>query len=136
MQTVTIAGICQHLQASDLFSDIDPELIELLSPAPEWIEVRGGEDILVQGETGQFFYLLVHGRLGVHVSDEDNKLRRVATIQAGEGVGEMSLMSERPISATVTTLRDSNLVRFSKETFDDLISNKPFRRVKYHPKYH
>ncbi len=125
MQTVTIAGICQHLQASDLFSDIDPELIELLSPAPEWIEVRGGEDILVQGETGQFFYLLVHGRLGVHVSDEDNKLRRVATIQAGEGVGEMSLMSERPISATVTTLRDSNLVRFSKETFDDLISNNP-----------
>lgn len=125
MQAATITEICKHLQASDLFSDIDREIIERLSPAPEWIEVRGGEDILVQGETGQFFYLLVHGRLGVHVSDDTDKPRRVATIQSGEGVGEMSLMSERPITATVTTLRDSNLIRFSKETFDDLINNNP-----------
>jgi NTE family protein len=125
MQTATITQICQHLQTSDIFSGIDRSIIESLSPAPEWLEVRGGENILVQGEVGEFFYLLVHGRLGVHVSDDEDKLQRVATIQGGEGVGEMSLMSDRPITATVTTLRDSNLVRFSKKTFDDLITNNP-----------
>ena len=119
------SAISELLRQSDLFSGIDLEILDQLMPTPELIEVPGGESILVQGDPGEYFYLLVHGRLGVSVKDEDGVPRMVATVQSGEGVGEMSLMSDRAVSATVATLRDSDLVRFSKTTFDNLIAKSP-----------
>ncbi len=119
------SAISELLRRSDMFSGIDLEILDQLMPTPELITVPGGESILVQGDPGEYFYLLVHGRLGVSVEDEDGVPRMVATVQSGEGVGEMSLLSDRAVSATVATLRDSDIVRFSKATFDNLIAKSP-----------
>ncbi len=115
----------KYLRRSELFADMDSRVLSALTPAPEWIEVDGKEDILVQGAEGEYFYMLAHGRLGVSVTTEDGEHMQVATIPAGEGVGEMSLLTTRPITATVSTLRDSALIRFSKATFDSLVNNHP-----------
>ncbi len=117
--------IIQHLKQSELFADMADEVLARLTPPPEWIEVSGGEAILTQGGVGEYFYLLVHGRLGVFIGSDSAHAEQVATVEAGEGVGEMSLLTDRPITATVKTLRDSNLIRFSKASFDSLIKDHP-----------
>ena len=117
--------IIEHLLGSALFRGLDATSLENLTPPFEWISIKSGERILRQGEIGSYFYMLVHGRLKVTVAEDSNRERAVGYVRAGEGVGEMSLISQRAISANVTAQRDSDLIRFSKETFENLVGTTP-----------
>lgn len=125
MTTPTGRTIVEHLLESDLFAGIDAASLEDLRPPFEWISVEGGQRILQQGEIGKYFFMLVHGRLKVTVVGDDGQERQVGNVRAGEGVGEMSLIGHRRITANVTAQRDCNLIRCASETFDNLMRTSP-----------
>ncbi|MDB4905466.1 MAG: hypothetical protein JWO05_250 [Gemmatimonadetes bacterium] len=121
----TRQSLVEHLLGSALFAGIDVATLENLHPPFEWMTVEGGQRILQQGDVGTHFYMLVHGRLKVSVDDADGTERQVGHVSAGQGVGEMSLIGHRTVSANVTAERDSDLIRCSSETFADLLRTSP-----------
>ena len=117
--------IIELLRETDLLGDVPVEIMRSLDPAPEWMSISLGETLITQGDEGQAFYLLVHGRLRVFVTDRDGIKRQVREIFAGEGVGEMSLLTDDRTSASVRATHDCDLIRFSRDSYKQLMKTSP-----------
>ena len=110
----------QHLRA--FLGDIDAEAIALLRRHLEWIDVAAGQALMVQGEAGDSMYLSISGRLKVYVVDDAGVEHMVREMARGQVIGEMSLYTDEPRSATVIAVRDSVLVRLAKADFNRLLA--------------
>jgi NTE family protein len=111
--------LARHLTA--LFGPFDPELLALLERHVTWVEVAGGDTLMTQGEPGDAMYLSVTGRLRVYVREPDGSERKVRDLPRGEIVGEISLYTDEPRSATVVAIRDSVLVRLDRDAFQQML---------------
>ncbi|PYQ18633.1 MAG: hypothetical protein DMF81_24320 [Acidobacteria bacterium] len=70
-------------------------------------------------------YLLVSGRLRAYVERAEGDEIVVGEVGRGEVVGEMALLIDEPRSATVRAVRDSELLKLSKEVFDHFMEKHP-----------
>lgn len=102
--------------------EVEPGALELLQQHLQWVELAGGETLMSQGEPGDAMYLTVSGRLRAYISDDDGRQRMVREITRGQMVGEMSLYTDEPRSATLVAIRDTVLVRLGKAEFKQLLS--------------
>jgi len=113
--------LTQHLHR--ILSDIDAEAINLLRSRLQWVEIAAGETLMHQGDRGDSMYLSISGRLRALVRDDDGVERVVRELGRGEVIGEMSLYTGEPRSATVVAIRDSVLVRLAKADFTNLLAS-------------
>ena len=105
-----------------LFGDIDAADLALLRQQLEWVEVAGGQTLMRQDEPGDAMFLVISGRLRAYVSGEDGAPRLLREMARGQVIGELSLITDAPRSATVVALRDSVLVRLGKPAFLSLLA--------------
>lgn len=117
------AQLVQHLKA--LFGDLDPTVISLLKEQLRWVDLAAGEVLMEQGAAGDSAYLAISGRLRVYVAGDDGTPKMVRELGRGEVIGEMSLYTGEPRSATVVAIRDSVLVALDKPHFDALLARVP-----------
>ena len=115
--------LMQHLRA--FLGPLDAPLIDVLREHLRWVEIAGGQTLMRQGEPGDSMYLLVSGRLRTYVDDEDGMRRLVREVSRGQIVGEISLYTDEPRSATLVAIRDSVLVRLAKADFGRLLASSP-----------
>ena len=96
------------LRAMDFFKRFaDPELWEVVRIG-QWQRLRAGTDIVREGESGDFFCILIEGEARV------TKNRKLLTVLGqGECFGEMAYLARdrRERGATVTASKDSHIVR-------------------------
>lgn len=111
----------QHLQR--MLSDVDAAAIALLRSHLQWVELAAGDTLMRQGEPGDAMYLSISGRLRASVRDDGGEERMVREMGRGEIIGEMSLYTDEPRSATVVAIRDSLLVRLHKSKFASLLAS-------------
>ncbi len=114
------ALLTRHL--AERLGDIGPDALQLLLDHLEWVELPGGATLLKQGDPGDSMYLIVSGRLRAYISDESGHQRMVREISRGQTVGEMSLYTDEPRSATLVAIRDTVLARLPKSRFRQLLS--------------
>ena len=112
-------------QLHALFPDIGEATRAFLLQHLQWVEIAAGESLIRQGEAGDSAYLTISGRLRVYVVGEDGATRMVREISRGEVIGEMSLYTGEPRSATVIAVRDSILVKLAKLHFEAMLLNHP-----------
>ena len=108
------------LKSIDLFSQIPGEdLAQVALIATE--EAReNGEEIFAEGEAGDALYLVLDGKVRVHRGD-----RQIAELGERECFGEMAILDASPRSATVTAVKDTNLLKISREDFQEIMAEKP-----------
>jgi len=82
-----------------------------------WFSLPGGSPLYEAGEEADQFYLLRNGRLGVFRREEGQEPHFLGVVRPGEPVGEMALIAGAPHSATVTALRDSEILALSRDEF-------------------
>ncbi len=107
------------------FGEIQPDTLQFLREHARWVEVAAGEVLMEQGDPGDSAYLSISGRLRVYRSGEDGEARAVRELGRGEVIGEMSLFTGEPRSATVVAIRDSLLARLDKPAFEQLVARDP-----------
>jgi len=83
-----------------------------------------GEVILEQGSAADSLYLIYSGKVRVFRS-RDGKEQELATLVAGDYVGEMEMFTHHGRSANVTALVPSLLLRFSKKDFQEILKQYP-----------
>ena len=111
----------QHLRA--FLGPVDDAALAILREHLEWVEVAAGQTLMAQGEAGDAMYLSISGRLRAYVRDEDGIEHMVREMARGQIIGEMSLYTDEPRSATVVAIRDSVLVRLGKPQFQHLLQS-------------
>jgi len=88
-----------------------------LRPAP----LSAGQVLMRQGEPGDSMYLLLSGRLRASIKTEDGRRLDVGEMSRGEVIGEMSMFTDQPRTATVMAIRDSTVARLDKADFPALL---------------
>lgn len=114
-----------QLQRFSLTQDIGPRAIKALVANSSWFSLPGATVLPRDGDNDEAVFLVVAGALGVYANDESEGDRFVAHIPAGEMVGEMSLLTGEPHSATIVAVRDTQMLRISKVAFEGLIARHP-----------
>lgn len=88
-----------------------------------------GRVILREGEPGEEFYLIADGTVRVETTRTDDEHPvELATLGRGAFFGEVSVLTGRPRTATVTAADEVLVVVFSKDLVDRLFEAYP--RVK------
>ena len=111
----------QHLRA--FLGPVEDATLNSLREQLQWVEVAAGQTLMAQGEPGDAMYLSISGRLRAYVRDEDGIEHMVREMARGQIIGEMSLYTDEPRSATVVAIRDSVLVRLGKPQFHQLLQS-------------
>ena len=112
-------------QLKTLLGDNAPAALAFLQQHLQWVELAAGEVLMEQGESSDSGYLCISGRLRAYVRGEDGVQRMVREMARGEVIGEMSLYTGEPRSATVVALRNSVLVKLDKRHFEELLAISP-----------
>jgi predicted acylesterase/phospholipase RssA/CRP-like cAMP-binding protein len=104
---------------AEIFGRLDAHQLQDVMAAGDWVTLRQGDELMRQGEPSQGFCVLVGGLLGVSVRGPDGALTLVSRVRSGI-IGEISILTGDPHTATVFAIRESELVRFPKERFFEL----------------
>ncbi|MFL5279878.1 MAG: ATP-binding cassette domain-containing protein [Rhodopila sp.] len=109
------------LKEIPLFKDLDlPDLAKIVDLfATE--HVAEGQKVIVQGQPGEKFFILIRGKVAVDVAVHGRAPARVATLADGDFFGEMSLLANIPTTATVTTLQPTILLTLRCEHFNNFL---------------
>jgi len=110
----------ERLKELKLFKDADNKALKHLANAADEIHVEAGRDLIKQGTHHFEGYLIMSGSVTAHVDGV-----QVATIPAGELVGELSLFGHGPASATVTSAEDVVALSIPYNQFDAILDENP-----------
>lgn len=108
-----------------LFGEFDEGMLQDLQSKMAWRSLRRGELLCYQGEPSDSFYIIISGRLQVLIRDATGSSRQVGEMSQGESVGEMGVFTGEPRSATIIASRDSELLEFSREEFEEFTRRYP-----------
>ena len=94
---------------------------ELFSNNPDVVSVEAGRPLFTEGEEGHLMFVLTTGEAEVIVNN-----RVVDTLQHGNIVGEMGMISPGPRSASVVATTDCQFVAIDEKRFLYLVQQAPF----------
>ncbi len=113
------------LSTVDFLEALGSEALESLAQRARFQLFSAGEKICRQGESGDTFYVIRSGRVGVEIKDASGKVFLSSEMAVGNYFGEMALLTGEPRSATVYAITDADLLTVSKEDLRDLIVSNP-----------
>ena len=105
------------------FAGLGGETLTAIAEASTWQSFAGGWELFSQGSASDAMHINLSGRLIVVRESPDAPDEVVGYVRAGEPVGEMSILSGEPHSASVYALRDTELLSISRADVDRLISD-------------
>ena len=108
------------LRQTDLFSQVDEDLLERIAMGVEEVEVRAGETVFREGEAGDAIYLVVEGILNL-VSEGVLLVGR----GPGECVGEFALIDRESRSADAVAETDGRLLKWESADFHAALAQSP-----------
>jgi small-conductance mechanosensitive channel/CRP-like cAMP-binding protein len=112
------------LAGQPLFSSLDPAQLDQLGRGSRRIRFGKGEKIISQGEAGNSMFILVTGKVSVHV-EREGRSQPVGHLGAGDCFGEISLLTGDPRSATVLATIDCEVMEIEKESIGILLREHP-----------
>ena len=111
------------LGALEIFRGLDRETLAAIAGELEWLSLPGGATLFEFGEPSDAMYIVIAGCLAAYAGGEHGRL--LSRVPAGKTVGEMGLLSGHDRTATIRALRDSDLARLPRESFDRVIVQHP-----------
>jgi len=111
----------QALAMTDLLKGIPGEILERVAGQGTIRGLGAGEALIGPDRTNEQLYIVLSGRLSVHLSAVNSPVLRV--IERGGSVGEISVMLNRPPTAWVVALEPTTLFCMGHELMWWLIDN-------------
>lgn len=89
----------------------------------ETLQISAGENIITQGEEGNYFYVIEAGTFSVLVDKKP-----VAKLNAGSSFGELALIYNSPRQATIQAVTDAVLFSLDRETYKLVVAQSSSNR--------
>jgi len=108
------------LRRVPLFAGLNARDLEEVQRLADEVDVPAGRPLTTEGRSGDEFFLIVSGRVGVVRNGV-----RVRTMRDGEFLGEIALVDGGKRSATVTTEAPTRLLVLAHREFNSLMERFP-----------
>lgn len=83
-----------------------------------------GEDIIVQGEKGDYYYVIKSGQVAVLIKRKgEQEAGQVALLGEGAGFGEEALIRDDPRNATCRAVEETTVYALDKIDFDQILKS-------------
>ena len=110
----------------NVFGPIAPELLEAIEQQVEWVHLERGAALFKQGDPADGWYLVLSGRLRVVAADAASGVETpLCEMGRGDHLGEIALLTGAMRNSTPYAIRDSLLVRFPVEAFEQIMERNP-----------
>ncbi len=113
--------VVEILSSNETFSAASLDVLSKMIESGEMKEFSPGEDIVEQGVTGRWIWVLLDGELAVLVDGEE--VNRVAG--RGQVFGEISAVSFTPATATVRALTPAKATGISHQVLHRAMEQSP-----------
>ncbi len=107
-----------------VFSQLPSEEIEEMIDRAELRHYRKGEYIIMEGDVGDSLFVIKEGKVRV-VTSIGGKNIELAELGPGDIVGEVALLTDRPRTASVIALEDTECYEMGKPLVMELIERHP-----------
>lgn len=102
----------------------DAEVWEIVR-AGKWQDYRDGEEIIVEGELDDSFYIIIHGEVAVVKTGKD-----LRTLFAGDCFGEMGYLAKTKRTATIVAHGDTSILKVNSTVISQVSLNGQVRFLK------
>jgi CRP-like cAMP-binding protein len=113
------------LEGVPLFAGLDPADLDAVEQVSVEEDVAAGEVLIHEGEPGDHFFVLLEGEAEVR---RDGKT--VNRLGPGEFFGEISLLSDRLTTASVTASSPARVLLITPRDFQLLLEELPLLQMK------
>src|SRR6266480_1073867 len=118
--------LVQFLKNVKLFAELNPDSLAKLGTCLKTAEFPPAETIVREGAPGVSMYIIKSGLVEVRKKDPTTGIHfLVAQLSEGAAVGEMSLLTGKPRSATVTTVQPTVVFTLTRADFRNLLTQHP-----------
>ena len=118
------------LLQSPIFQQLPAANLQKVLRSMEEIEVKAGENVISQGESGDFYFIIKKGRCTLTRKPSPHaKEIKLAELQTTDTFGEDSLISGEPRNVSISMRTDGVLLRLNKENFLNLIKEPVIQHV-------
>ncbi len=107
-----------------LLANFTPEELSLLSSFGDSRSYAADEVLIRQGDENDNLYLVLKGQLDVY-QDVEGMNKKVARLEAGDSLGEVSVFDPGPASATVCATNEAEVWLISRQSLDRLHAANP-----------
>jgi len=120
----------ESLKTQPMFKDLTST--ELINIAPLFFEKNYSKNstLFVEGMSGEILYCIRKGSVNITQKAANGQEMVLATLKEGEFLGEMSLIDNRPRTATARVAEDSSLLVMTKKAFTALLEKHPDTALK------
>ena len=108
------------IKSVPLFSKLSKSKLNALASIADEIDLPQGKQLTREGERGREFFVLIDGAAEVRKGG-----RRVNTLGPGDFLGEISLITKMPRTATVTTNEPTRALVITDRAFAQLLRESP-----------
>ncbi len=108
------------LPLADQIIEMRPDFVQAGDAGPRQVALAAGEHLFRQGDPSDMIYMIEQGRIEVTRDTSDGPIV-LATLDAGDHIGEMGPLFGLPRSATARAIDDSVLTGYSVKAFRDLV---------------
>lgn len=118
------------LRRSPLLAELDEASIEILATTAVVMRFGPREIIVQRNEPGDRMYVLMSGHVKIVMSDDNGRDTVLGLMGPGEALGEISLFTGKPSTATAVTLEATEAVVLPKTAVLDLFRTHPEAAIK------
>jgi small-conductance mechanosensitive channel/CRP-like cAMP-binding protein len=119
-----LAARLSALEQVDLFATLERSDRDLLARGLRPMPFAAGEPIIRQGKPGDSMFIIARGRISVSLN-QSGMNTVIASLGPGDFVGEMSLMTGEPRTATCLAASDVLTYELNHATFQRLLTTRP-----------
>ena len=114
-----------ELKASRLFSSFERETLVEIIASTELRSYEVGDIIVTEGEDGSSLFLIVEGTVRVFTRVDDGSNLQLAELGPGDFFGEVSLLSDKPRTATITASTQVTAIELERDSIDRISATHP-----------
>jgi len=110
---------------SPLFSDFSEEELVAVIHGLRLLTYEPGDIILTEGEAGDSLFVLTTGSVKAFVRNPAGRHIQVREIHEGDFFGEISILTGKPRTATITAVAHCELLELDRPTLDAISKSHP-----------
>lgn len=110
---------------SPLFENLTRDELDAVIARMHLEQFGEGDIVITEGENGCSLYVVMDGTVKVFTRGAKGESVLLATLGAGDFFGEISILTGRPRTATITASTATELLRLDKQDLDELSKTMP-----------